>query len=159
MLHTEREKCRKCLKGKEEDAPFMLFSASVLQRCRQPLTKCSSSSLTLPGAGCWGQSAGGLHWVKGLWMGVLCVELCVQPEPSDEPASSASVWLTKVTVHTVLSFSYNFMVFFPQSNVLSHLKKHVKLHFTMLCLEIAHELNMWICSQIQTWGEKIMRER
>lgn len=47
-------------------SPLISFSTSVLQRCRQVLTKCSSSSLMLWGAGCGEQSMGCLHWVKGL---------------------------------------------------------------------------------------------
>ncbi len=82
-----------------KNLPFTVVSTSALQRCKQLLTKYSSSSVTLWGAGWSGISMGGLHWVKGLCMGVLCVAVCGQPEPSDEPASSGSVWLQQEMKH------------------------------------------------------------
>lgn len=62
----------------------MSFSTSVLQRWRQVLAKCSSSSVMLWGAGCGGQSIGCLHWVKGLYMGVLWQLETLEPRLSDE---------------------------------------------------------------------------
>lgn len=80
-----------------KDVPFMVFSTSPLHRCKHPLTKCSSSSVTLWGAGCRGTSKDGLHWVKGLCIGVLCVAVC---KPSDGLVSSGSVWLQKDIKHS-----------------------------------------------------------
>lgn len=71
--------------------PFMSFSTSVLQRCRQFLTKCSSSSVMLWGAGCGGQSMGCLHWVKGLYMGVRWQLDTLETRPSDGSVSSGSL--------------------------------------------------------------------
>lgn len=65
--------------------PLMSFSTSVLQRCRQVLSECSSSSLTLCGAGSGEQSTGGRHCVKGLCIGV---RWQLDTRPSEESASS-----------------------------------------------------------------------
>lgn len=63
----------------------MSFSTSVLQRCRQVFSECSSSSLTLCGAGSGEQSTGGRHCVKGLCIGV---RWQLDTRPSEESASS-----------------------------------------------------------------------
>lgn len=75
----------------------MSFSTSVLQRWRQVLAKCSSSSVMLWGAGCGGQSIGCLHWVKGLYMGVLWQLETLEPRLSDETDSPGSLKKARTT--------------------------------------------------------------
>lgn len=54
------------------DQPRVSFSTSLLQRCRQPSSTLSSSSVMWRGAGCMGRSGGSRDWVKGLWMSTRC---------------------------------------------------------------------------------------
>lgn len=77
--------------------PLVSFSTSLLQRCRQPSSTRSSSSVMCRGAGCMGRSGGTRDWVNGLWIETLCCCCCCccwacipEQEPSGE--TDASGW-------------------------------------------------------------------
>lgn len=74
-LHAEGTTAMNIIKAsiwRQVDLPRVSFSTSLLQRCKQPSSTLSSSSVMWRGAGCMGRSGGSRDWVKGLWMGTLC---------------------------------------------------------------------------------------
>lgn len=72
--------------------PLVSFSTSLLQRCRQPSSTRSSSSVMFRGAGCMGRSGGTRDWVNGLWIETLCCCWACRPELEPSGETDASGW-------------------------------------------------------------------